>query len=422
MNTKTSKGLTPKLWQIIVIALISVGFTAVWLGVYNYLNLFIWSNTFVKTNPFVIPILVLIFSLIVGLSQKYLRAPDMIHGGGLIDAFKGNGEKSDKSSFIGALIASYSSLLSGASIGPEGSISILLSDIINWFQKKLNISKDSTLGFSNAGLASAYNGIIGSPLFTSVLATELIGDKTLRNTTWNLIGGIIGFTFFTLFQLHVFAKYIPFTPIDTLKLEYFIYAILLGIIGSMLAVFIGTSLQFSQKIIDRIFKNKALLRILSSGGIIAMVVYFFPEVMFAGETQIFPIIANPAAYGVLMLLFLAVLKILLMCLSFKSGYIGGPTFPILFSCIMVGLALSLIFPTVPLSILILCIEVSAVALTLGAPLTSIILVAVIGTADPDMIALLVLSSVVGMSIGSALKTIKAKKIEQPSQNRANFTS
>jgi H+/Cl- antiporter ClcA len=104
-----------------------------------------------------------------------------------------------------------------------------------------------------------------------------------------------------------------------------------------------------------------------------------------------------------MLLLLALVKPLLLGLSFKSGYLGGPIFPIMFACTMLGLALDLLIPGVPLSILVLCIEGPAVALALGAPLTAIVLVLIVGSSSPDMMALIVLSTAVGALVGGTIK-------------------
>src|SRR5437879_918618 len=71
----------PKLWAILLIALIAIAFTALWLGVYGRLNSAIWSNSFVTSNRWTIPVGVIALSLLVGLTQKYLRAPNVIHGG-----------------------------------------------------------------------------------------------------------------------------------------------------------------------------------------------------------------------------------------------------------------------------------------------------------------------------------------------------
>jgi H+/Cl- antiporter ClcA len=211
-----------------------------------------------------------------------------------------------------------------------------------------------------------------------------------------------------LLGLPVFAQYIPFTPISTLKPEYALYAILLGLVGALLTLLIAVSFQAFGRVMGR-FGERVVLRTVVAGVVIAIVGYFFPQVRFAGETQIFPMIQNPAQFGVLLLLLFALLKILLLGLSFKSGYLGGPTFPTLFSCTMVAMALSLLFPTIPVSILVLCIEAAAVSLLLNAPLAAILLVAVIGTADPYLIALMCLSTVTSMFVGFGVKRLMARR-------------
>ena len=125
-NVETSMPTVPtKLWHIILIAFISIIFTAIFLILYSLLNNVIWFNTdFMTTNRWMIPVLVLAFSLGVGLCQKYLRAPTAIHGS-FVDSLKGSGEKADYRTFPGALLSSLFSLLSGASIGPEGSVVVL---------------------------------------------------------------------------------------------------------------------------------------------------------------------------------------------------------------------------------------------------------------------------------------------------------
>lgn len=405
----TEREETPKLWHIVGIALVAIIFTAIFLGINGFLSKTIWPSDFFTTRRWTIPVGVLVFSLIVGLAQKFLRAPTVIHGG-VVNAFKGKDE-SDYTTFPGALLSAYASLLSGASVGPEAPVGILVGDVAAWIRSKLRISRRTAQGFDLAALASAYNGLIGSPLFTGVLATELgVGGKNaLALLSWNLLAGVIGYLFYTLLGLPVFAKYIAFTPISQLTVPYVVWAIVLGFIGVLVALFVALSFRFFQTLTERIFRDRVILRILAAAIVTAIVVFFVPEVMFAGETQIFPMIDNPASYGVLALLGLGVLKLLLLALSFKSGYLGGPTFPILFSCTMFGLALSLLFPGVPVSIFVLCIEAATLTMALGAPLTAILLVVVIGTADPNEVALLVLSSLVALIVGESIKRMMAQR-------------
>jgi H+/Cl- antiporter ClcA len=202
---------------------------------------------------------------------------------------------------------------------------------------------------------------------------------------------------------------IPFTPLTELRFVYILYAIALGILGGLLAIFTGISMQGIGTVIEKTFRDHAVPRILAAGGIIALVGYFIPNLLFSGEAQIHAIIAQPAQIGVAMLVLMAVLKILLLALSFKSGYLGGPIFPILFSSTMIGLALSLVFPEVPIAIFVMCIEVAAITLALGAPLTAILLVAVVGSADPYMAVLLVISAVTAMILAAEARRLQHSK-------------
>jgi hypothetical protein len=40
----------PRFYMVILFALVSIVFTAVWLGIYEFLNKAIWSNNFVTSN------------------------------------------------------------------------------------------------------------------------------------------------------------------------------------------------------------------------------------------------------------------------------------------------------------------------------------------------------------------------------------
>jgi len=403
--------INPKIWQIIFIAIIAILFTSVWLETYIYLNAVIWMNDFVQANPWTIIVGVLVFSLLVGLCEKYLQAPNVIHGG-FTDSMKGEGHEGNYKTFPGTLLSSFFSLFSGASVGPEGPLAFLIMEISTWIREKLAISKDTALGFDVAALSSAYNGIIGSPLFTAVFATEFnVGRKdALTFLAWNLIAGVIGFFIFSLLGLHSFAGFLLFPAIPEITLSYVLYAFILGILGALVAIFMGIVMNGMGVAMEKAFKDKIITRILFAGVIIAGVCYFIPELMFSGETTIHAIVENPAQYGILMLLLMAVLKIMLLALSFKSGYLGGPIFPTLFTCTMIGLALSLAFPTVPVGIFVLCTMAAVVTLALGAPLTAILLVIVIASANQYMSALLVLSSVVALIIGITIRQMREKRV------------
>jgi H+/Cl- antiporter ClcA len=410
----------PKLWAILLIALIAIAFTALWLGAYNWLNSAIWSNSFVTSNRWMIPVGVIALSLLVGLTQKYLRAPTVIHGG-FVEAIQGKTGPNDPATFPGTLLSSLLSLVSGASIGPEGAIAFLVLQIATWVREKLKLARSTALGFDVAASASAFNGIIGNPLFTGVLATELQvgGNANFVFLAWNLLAGVVGYLFFTLLALPVFAKYVPFTPITQLTLGYALATVALAFLGGLTAILVGVLFQVFQRVITRVFQERVVWRALAAGVIIGVVCYFVPEVMFSGEKEIFVPIANPLKYGVLLLIGLGLLKLVLLALSMKSGFLGGPTFPLLFACTMFALAVNLLFPSVPISICVISIEGAALSLALGAPLTAILLVATIATSNPYEVALLALAAVVGLLMGALVKTLLAQRAARQAPTSAS---
>jgi len=404
----------PKIPAIIIIALIAVAFSLAWFASLHFLNTSFWTNDFVIANRWMIPVGVLFFSLLVGLCGKYLRAPNVINGGFEV-VLKGG--SLDYKTFPGTLLTSFFSLLSGAAIGPEAPLTFLVVEVAEWIGDKIKVAKETRLGFIMAAIAAAFNGLFGNPLFTAVLVTEMQGATgSVRFLAWNLVAGAIGYMCFSLIGFPAFASSLPMTPVTVLTLTYAILAIGLGAIGSLVAIFIGISLKSVGTIMDKVFKDRFMARIMAAGAIIAVIVYFVPEVMFSGESEIHTIAANPAAYGVLVLLGFAILKVLLLALSSKAGYLGGPIFPTMFAAITVALALNLLFPSVPVGLLVTCIVVAAITLALGAPFAAILLTITFVTSTTQELGYIALAAATALIIGAAFK----ERISQRSAPQGDF--
>jgi H+/Cl- antiporter ClcA len=408
------------LGAIIGVALIAIAFTAGFLGLYEFLSKALWfQNDFVLAHRWTIPAGVLIFSLLVGLCQKYLHAPTVIHGG-FVESMKEEGSGADYRTFPGAFLSSLFSLVSGASIGPEGTIAIMVGQIAAWIRSTFRVTRVSErarLGFDVAALASAFNGIVGSPVFTGVFATEIgVGRKdALTFLLWNLVAGLVGYLFYFLLGFASFAAMITFPPLDELSPVMVVYAIFLGVVGSLVALFAGLSMKGMGRFMEKTFGEKVVLRTLAAGAVTAAVCFFFPVLLFSGEVQIHDVLANPAVYGIWMLLLFSILKLLLLALAFKGGYIGGPIFPVLFASTMVGLGLSLAFPGIPVAIFVLCVEAAAIALALGAPLTAILLVVVVSQPNQNLTLLIVTSAITALVLGATLKELMARRTQKPAQ-------
>ncbi len=391
-RAELQRRIPARLGAVVLIALIAILFSLAFLMLDAYLEHAIWTGDVLTENRWMIPVLALFFSLVVGLSRRYLQAPSAIEGG-FVEMIRGDAEPSGYQHFTGAFVSSLASLLSGASIGPEGVLGVLVSKISAFVRSRLQIPASAAAGYDLAALASAFNGLIGGPLFTGVFATELQAGRAkgpLQCLVWNLIAGAVGFIVFRAAGIPGFAGLIPFPPTGFTP-AFAVAAVLCGLIATGITIGSGAWLQVVEKVMDRLFGERMVLRVLAAGAVIGAVCFVFPELLFSGESQIHDFVGSPALYGAGMLLLLAVLKLVLFGVSIKAGYIGGPIFPIIFSCTLIGLALNLLVPGIPSAVFVLCIMAGALAVAMGIPLTAVLLVTLLSGADQDMILLLVLS-------------------------------
>ena len=113
--------------------------------------------------------------------------------------------------------------------------------------------------------------------------------------------------------------------------------------------------------------------------------------LFSGETQIQTVVADPAEYGPAILVVMALVKLALLAVAFKSGFLGGPTFPAIFASVCVALAISLLFPGVRVDVLIGGVMAGFLVVLFKAPFMVILLTAVMLQASPELTALIVLA-------------------------------
>jgi H+/Cl- antiporter ClcA len=410
---------SPHLGHVLVVALMVGLFAAVWLVAYEKINDVIWGNSFVAGHRWMIPVGVLLFSLLVGLVGKYLHAYTMVQGG--VDECLKAGEVTTYKNFWGTLLSSFFSLFSGASVGPEGALGYLAVQVSQWLAYRLKFTREGTIGIALAGMSAAYNGVVGNPVFATLLATEVSGGKggfALLGS--NLLGGAIGFLVFALLGIPAFAGFLNIGQPVSFAPGWVLWAVGLGLLGALLALYMAVVVRGAARLMGR-FDGRPLVRILVAAIIVGVVCYFIPELMFSGEKSIHGIMANPAGYGLGMLLLMAILKPVLLAVSLKGGFLGGPIFPALFTAVMVALIISLLVPGVPLSVLVPCLEVGVVTLLLRAPLTAILLVVVIAAAgaSADLVELVTISAAASLGVGLILQRRMAQKAQaQPVQSVA----
>jgi H+/Cl- antiporter ClcA len=400
--------------HVVVVAIIGAVSVLAWLVVFQAVNKLLWENEFVLANPWMFPVICLPFSLLVGLLVKYRHAPTTLDES-LLDSLAGDVTKIDWRTLPINVVMAWASLFSGAVLGPEGGIGGIASKIAVAYSEKVAIPVEhrSRLVFST--LASSYNGLIANPLFTGVLGTELIADpvQRSRNLPANLIGGAIGYIIFMAAGNSGLQDYLNLPPSRAYSLIDIPIAVGCGFVGLLLALVAGLMFRVAAAFFKR-FEGREVERALVAGVVFSVVGVFAPILLFSGETQIKTISADPAAYGPAVLVAMAFAKLALLAVAFKSGFLGGPTFPAIFASVCVALAISLLGPGVHEDVLIGGIMGGFLLVLFKAPLMVILLTAVMLQAPMELVALILLAvAAVMVAMPYAMAAVARARRTQP---------
>jgi len=377
--------------HVVLVALLGAVAVLVWLVVFETLTKLLWENDLVTANPWLAPAICLPFSLAVGLLVKYRNAPTNLDES-LLDTLSGDLGKVMWRRLPVNILQAWASLLSGAVLGPEGAIGGISSKLAMLYAEKMGIAAEERPRLVFATIGSAYNGLVASPLFAGVLATEIEPDPATRGRTLpaNLIGGAIGFLVFEMAGTTGLQDYLHLAGGATLRPVDMGLVVVFGLLGMVMAILTGLLFRVAASVFGRL-EGREVERALIAGVIFSAVGIFAPILLFSGETQILEVLADPAAYGPGILLAMAAAKLALLAVAFKSGFLGGPVFPSIFASVCVALAIDAIFPGIPIEVLIGGIMAGFLMVLFKAPFMVILLTVVMLQADPNLTALIVLA-------------------------------
>jgi len=377
--------------HVVIVAIIGAVAVLAWLIVFETVNRLLWENTFVTANRWLFPVICLPLSLVVGLLVKYRNAPTNL-GESMIDSLGGDVSAIAWRTLPINVLMAWVSLFSGAVIGPEGGIGGIASKLAALYNEKVGIPAEHRPQLVFSTLASAYNGLVANPLFTGVLGSELVKDPETRSRTLpaNLIGGSIGFLIFFEAGSSGLENYLHLPPPAAYQPVDVVLVIACGLLGLALALVTGGLFRAAAAIFGRL-EGREVERALLAGLAFSAVGVVAPIVLFSGETQIKTVVADPASYGSVQLLLMALVKLVLLAVAFKSGFLGGPTFPAIFASTCVALAISLAVPALPVTVLIGGVMAGFLMVLFRAPFMVILLTVVMLQANAELTALIVLA-------------------------------
>jgi len=384
--------------HVVIVAVIGAVAVLAWLLVFEELNKLLWENDVVTANPWLFPVICLPFSLAVGLLVKYRDAPTCLNES-MLDSLSGDVSKIDWRALPVNVVMAWASLLSGAALGPEGAIGGIATKIAALYGDKVRVPAEHCAQLVFSTIASAYNGLMASPLFTGVLGSELVKDPEAKSRLLpaNLIGGSIGYLVFFAVGSTGLQDFLHLTTTQPLSPLDLVFVAIFGLLGLVLAVVSGALFRVAGAFFSR-FEGREIQRALVAGVVFSAVGMFAPILLFSGQTQIKEIAADPEAYGPALLFAMGLVKLALLAVAFKSGFLGGPIFPGIFASVCVALAIGLLLPGIRIDVVIGGVMAGFLVMVFRAPFMVILLTAVMLQASPELTALIILAVAVVMIV------------------------
>ena len=235
-------------------------------------------------------------------------------------------------------------LLIGAAIGPEAGLTGVIAGLCCWVGDKLKRFYKEADELASIGASATLATIFRSPMFGFVEPLEGEADKKLPKASKTVlyILAILSslLCFFGLGKLAGGTAGFPSISFGKIEPQQYLWAILLVAAGTLMG-FIFILFEKLSHFLLGLVKN-VVIRCVIGGIALGCIGTLLPLTMFSGEHQIEGVLEKGTSIGSAMLIIVAVAKLFLTNVCIASGLKGGHFFPVIFSGIAAGFAISMI--------------------------------------------------------------------------------
>lgn len=291
-----------------------------------------------------------------------------------------------------AFINGFASIVSGASLGPEAPSAFMSAGAGSFIADKTK-RKPGTAKIINIGSVSGMLGtLLGSPFLAPALIAGTVKNnvKDLRNIlTYSTIASAFGVgTFFGLFHT-VAAINIGLPEYSGANLTALIQALVIGFLAALfLAIVSKIVAPVIAAIVKPLYKKPFALAVICSI-ITAAIAFAIPLTMFSGQYTIPALIEKSADFGLALLFLIAVAKLFSTLLLLRSGFFGGPIFPMIFVGVTLGIIVAQII-TVPLTLAVAASVSGMLTVAMRQPLPAALLtIGILGVNVTSVVAIAV---------------------------------
>ena len=295
---------------------------------------------------------------------------------------------------LASIISALLPLMAGASIGPEAGLTGIIAGLCTWMGDKLNMFNNQLEDLTSIGVMATLAAIFASPIFAFVEPLENEDDIKLPKTSKNILYFAAILSSFGVFIClnHLTNSKMGMHTIGVANLSSInpLYIALLLVIGLALSYFYFASNVIVKRTFESMNDNHIIKGVIG-GLILGILGSLLPFSMFSGEHQIHMLLESGMQVGVFMLIATSMAKILLTNVCIESGLKGGHFFPMIFSGVAMGYAMSIILDMDPI-LSMSVVTTSLLANVLKKPIAVVLLLMILFPVN--LIPLMLLTAVI----------------------------
>lgn len=310
--------------------------------------------------------------LLAGIVIHKIGDPGEIHL--IVNNIRFKNGKLDPKNNLSMIISSLLCVGSGGSLGPEAPLVQVTGSTGSWLGKQLRLKGESLRSLSIAGMASGFTALFGAPLGGSLFSLEILHHKHAVEYYRAIIPAFVAScASYIIFALIVHLGLGPIWDLPTYEVKSlfdFAYAIIFG----LAATAVGWAFIYLTKSLKGIFSRTSFpiyIKTLLGGVLLGIIAYYIPITRYFGHHEINVLLDQD--FSLKYLVAILVFKIIAIAITVTSGWRGGFIIPLFFSGATLGLIIHHLFPSVNLSLAVICCMAAINACVTRTPMSTTIL-------------------------------------------------